>query len=258
MLNVIVCIKSVPGNFASVVVGKEGKSLEPVVRSYCINETDEYAIDEALALRSKHGGQVTVLSAGTMLAEEKLQTAVAKGADRAIRLDLPSNDPQIISLALSEAIRKLKFDLILTGLESSDNMAAQVGTALAENLGIPFLFAATGIEISAGSNFARVTKELGNASYQVVEVNLPALISTQTGIQKLTYAPVAKLLQARRRGIDCLKSAELPLTQAALKNTSSWRFMEVFQIRKKHTVTQVSGTPREIAAELKTKIKTAL
>jgi electron transfer flavoprotein beta subunit len=257
MLNIIVCIKSVPGNIAGVNIGKEG-TLEPAVRSYCINETDEYAIDEALALRSKFGGQVTVLSAGPMSAEEKLQTAVAKGADKALRVDLPSNDPGIVSLALSEAVRRLKFDLILTGLESSDNLAAQVGTALAERLGIPFLFAATGIEILPEAKAAKVTKELGNAVYQVVGVNLPVLISTQTGIQKLTYAPVAKLLQARRRGIDCIKASELPLTQEALKNRSLWRYVEVFQIKKKHTVTQLNGTPREIAAGLKAKIKEAL
>ena len=161
MLNIIVCIKSVPGFVTSASIARSGETLEPSVRSYCINETDEYAIDEALVLRNKYGGQVTVLSAGPILAEEKLQTAIAKGADKAIRVDLNSNNPEIISLALSEAIRKLKFDLILTGLESSDNLAAQVGSSLAERLEIPFLFAATRIELIPESRLARVTKRAG-------------------------------------------------------------------------------------------------
>ena len=258
MLNIIVCIKSVPGLIAGASITNDGKSLEPVVRSYCINETDEYAIDEALVLRNKYGGQVIVLSAGPISAEEKLQTAIAKGADKAKRLDVNSSNPEITSMALSEVIRKLKFDLILTGLESSDNLAAQVGSSLAERLGIPFLFAATGIELLTENQVARVTKELGNAIYQVVDVKLPALISIQTGIQKLTYAPVAKLLQAKRKGIDCIKASELPLSLEALKNGAKWRYIEAFNVRKKHTFNQLQGTPREIAAELIPKIEEIL
>jgi len=231
-------------------IDKTGEKLEPVVRSFYINETDEYAIDEALALRNKYGGQVTVISSGPVSSEEKLQIAIAKGADKALRIDLSSADPVMISSTLAEHIRKVKYDLVLTGLESSDNLAAQVGIATAERLGIPFLFAATQIEILSGGSTARVTKEMGNAIYQVLDINLPALIAVQTGIQKLSYAPVAKLLQAKRRGIDCIKP-----DQGIAENTRKWKYLEITQARRKHSARYLEGTPGVIASEIVTKMK---
>ena len=257
-MNIIVCIKSVPGLITGLSISQNGERLEPVVRSYCINETDEYAIDEALVLREKYGGQVTVISVGPASAEESLQAAVAKGADKALRIDIPATDSEITSMALAESISKMQYDLILAGLESSDNLASQVGIATAERLGIPFVFAATQIEIIPEGKTARVTRELGNACYQVLEIELPALIATQTGVQKLTYAPVAKLLQAKRRGIECLKTADLPLCQAALQHSRKWRYLEVFQTRRKHTVNYLGGTPEAIAAEVVNRIKESL
>lgn len=254
-MNIVVCIKTVPGTITGLSIAQNQKQLDPVVRSYCINETDEYAIDEALALRNLLGGQVTVLSVGPISFEEKLQVAVAKGADRAIRIAAPAYDPGSVSAALAEAIRGLKHDLVLCGLESSDHLGAQVGVATAARLGIPFLFAATKIEVAAGSRTARVTKELGNSAFEVLEVDLPALIAIQTGIQKLTYAPVAKLLQAKRRGIDCQKAAELPPAEAQKARTGE--YLELSQPRRKRSAKYLEGAPSEIAAEIAKQIAEA-
>ena len=247
-MNIVVCMKTVPGTMTSLSISQAKNQLEPVVRSYCINETDEYAIDEALALRSLVGGQVTVLSAGPISFEEKLHVAVAKGADRAIRISAPAYDPDSASAALTDTIRGLKYDLVLTGLESSDNLAAQVGISTAARLGIPFLFAATKIEIAAGNRVVRVTKELGNSTYAVLEVDLPALVAVQTGIQKLTYAPVAKLMQAKRRGIECQKVADLPPTEE--EKARGYEYLELAQPRRKRIAKYLQGSPSEIAAEI--------
>lgn len=256
-MNIVVCIKSVPGIITSVNISQTGERLEPIARSFFINETDEYALEEALALRNRYGGSVTAVTVGPTSSEEMLQVALAKGADKVLRVDLSSDDPKIISLALAGAIRRMNYDLVLTGLESSDNLSAQVGAATAERLGIPFLFAATRIEMVPGNNLANVTKEIGNAISQVLEIRLPALISIQTGIQPLTYAPLAKVLQAKRRGIDCIKAAEVGMGQEILQARTAWEILEVSQVQRKHMATFITGTPKEIASELVAKMREA-
>jgi electron transfer flavoprotein beta subunit len=246
-LNIIVCIKTVPGTITGATIGDNGERLEPVVRSYCINETDEYAIDAAIALRNKYSGKVTVLSAGPMTSEEKLQIAIAKGVDKALRIDMNSSDPQQISQALCETINTLSFDLILTGLESSDNLSAQVGALTGAKLNIPFLFAATKIELNSATKCLTVTKELGEAVYQVIEADLPCVIAVQSGIEKLTYAPVAKLMQARKRGIDVVKMSALRQTELSANKPTNWQYVDVFKVQKQHSLNQIEGTPAEIA-----------
>jgi electron transfer flavoprotein beta subunit len=257
-LNIVVCLKSVPGIITNVAISEGGARLQPTVRSYYMNETDEYALDEALVLRKEIGGDVTAITVGRLSSEEMLQVALAKGADKALRIDMSSDDPETTSLILAEAIRRLKFDLILTGMESSDNLAAQVGIATAERLGIPFLFAATRIEITPADRVARVTRESGGGLQEILEVPLPALISTQTGIQPLTYAPVAKLFQARRQGIDCVSVAALGMDKEYLPEKTKWRFIEVSKPQRRHATEPMSGTPPEMAALLMAKIREAL
>ena len=257
-MNIVVCLKSVPGIITDVSIGETGDRLQPKARSYYMNETDEYALDEALVLRKEIGGDVTAITVGPLSSEEILREALAKGADKAMRIDMSSDDPATTSLVLAEAIRRMDFDLILTGMESSDNLAAQVGIATAERLGIPFLFAATRIEITPADKVASVTRESGGGIQEVVEVRLPALISTQTGIQPLTYAPVAKLIQARRQGVDSISLSSLGLDKESLREKIKWQFIEVTKPQRRHTTEPMSGTPKEIALELIAKIREAL
>jgi electron transfer flavoprotein beta subunit len=257
-LNIVVCIKSVPGYITGININQTGERLEPAARTYCINETDEYAIDEALVLRSRHGGRVTVISAGPVSSEEQLRVAIAKGADQAFRIDLSTDDPEITSKALSGTIHEMQYDLVLTGLESVDTMAAQVGVATAEMLGIPFIFAATKIEVIQEHNTAIVTKELGNAVTETLEISLPALICVQTGIQKLTYTPVAKLLLAKRRGIDIVQATDLPLEKETLAKKGKWKYLEIVQACRKNSAKYLEGTLDVIASEIITRIKEVL
>jgi electron transfer flavoprotein beta subunit len=257
-MNIVVCIKSVPGDITNIAIGEGGYRLQPAVRSYYMNETDEYALDEALVLRGKAGGNVTAITVGPISSEEKLQAAAAKGADKALRVDIASNDPETISLALAETIRQRSYDLILTGMESNDNLAAQVGIATAERLGIPFVFAATAIEFTSNNTVARVTRESGGGAQEVLEVNLPALIATQTGIQTLTYPPVAKLLMARRKGVDCLSANDLGIDKEKLQPNKGIRFLEVARPQKRHVTESMEGTAQEIAKTMMEKIRQAL
>lgn len=257
-MNIVVCIKSVPGAITKWEIGDTRDHLKFVSRSVYMNETDEYALDEALSLRKEYGGKITVVSVGRVSSEETLRTALAKGADKVIRIDSVSDDPIITSRILAEAIRRMDYDLVLAGLESSDNMAAQVGTATAERLGIPSLFSATEIEITADGSAAIVKKEVGGGTQVELEIKLPALIGTQTGIQQLTYAPAAKIIQARRQGVDCMKMSDLELDEKDLQKTKDFEFLELFQPESTQSAEILQGTPEVIAQELIPKIQKAL
>lgn len=257
-MNIVVCIKSVPGVITKWEVGDTRDHLKLVSRSVNMNETDEYALEEALWLREKNGGKVTAVCVGPVQSEETLRTALAKGADKVIRIDSNSYDPIITSKILAAAIRRMDYDLVLTGLESSDEMAAQVGTATAERLGIPSLFSATEIEIASDKNVAKVKKEVGGGTQVVLEIKLPALIGTQTGIQQLTYAPAAKLIMARRQGVDCMKVSDLEHDEKELQVASKLDFIEVFKPDVAQSAEILQGTPEVIAQELITRIQKAL
>lgn len=257
-MNIVVCIKSVPGIITKWEIADTRDHLKVVSRSIYMNETDEYALDEALALRKENGGKVTVVSVGSVSSEETLRVALAKGADEAMRIDAASDDPTVTPIILAAAIRRINYDLVLTGLESSDTMAAQVGTATAERLGIPSLFSATEIEITADRGAARVTKEVGGGAQVILEMQLPGLIGTQTGIQQLTYPPAAKLIQARRQGVDCVNMSDLGLGDNDLQEAAKFEFIEVFKPQVTQAAEILQGAPEEIGQELITKIQEAL
>ena len=258
MLNIIVCVKSVPGIITNVTISEGGDRLDPVVRSLYMNETDEFALEEALVLRKENGGQVTAITVGPSSSEEMLYAAIAKGADKAVRIDVPFADPETTSMVLAKAIRTFNFDLILAGLESSDNLAAQVGVSVAERLGIPFIFAVTKIEMISARKVARVTRELGGGDQQVLEVSLPALLSIQTGIQRLTLAPLAKLFQARRKGINSIAVTDHGIGKAELLKMVEWKYIEILKPKRERSTELVQGNPKEIAPKIIAKIREAL
>lgn len=256
MLNIVVCMKSVPGVVTGIAISEAGDKLSPASRFAHVNEMDEYALEEALVLRNKPGAQVTALTVGTATADEMLYSAVAKGADRAIRIDTDSPHPTATAHLLAQAIRKQRYDLVLAGLESSDTQAAQVAVTVAELLNIPFVFAVTQVQVLDGKTL-KVTREIGGGSQEVVEVQLPALLATQTGIQHLSYAPVAKLFQARRKGIDRLTLRELGIEPSQL-TMAKWRFTAVARPEVKHQCQIFEGQAREVALTAAAKIKEAI
>lgn len=250
MLNTIVCIKSVPGYITSAKISDGGDNVVPAIGSLCMNESDEYALEEALVLRTRNGGEVTAITAGPPSFEDILFTSVAKGADRAVRVNIAQADVEVTSKLLALAISRFNFNLVLTGLESSDNLAAQVGVSVAERLKIPFLFGVNRVEIASGHNSATVTKELGGGDQAVLEVSLPALLSVQTGIQPVSYAPYAKVFQARRKGINTMSVKDLGISEVDLQRNKEWRFLEVLKPTRERKAQMIGGNPKEIAQKI--------
>jgi len=255
-LKIVVCCKAVPGVVTEVKAGPDARSLQYQGQFLAMNECDESALEEAIALKRAHGGEITVVTMGPITALDILYMALAKGADRAIRIDAQIQDSQSASSVLSAALKKLEWDLVLTGAQSRDTLSGQVGIMVAEKLGIPFAYAVVEVQVPDG-NAVRVRKEMGGGRYARVELALPGLLCVQTGIQPLTYVPPARMMRARQNPIRSLSLADLGIGAEEL-TPRGYRFLDVSPPRRTSQVEILQGGPQEMAAALLSKIKEAL
>ena len=248
-MKIIVAVKQVPERDAQIAIAPDGKWIEDDDLNYTINEPDAYALEEALQLKEKNGGEVIALCAGPERVTSTLREALAKGADRAIHIeaeDLASRDTLALAQLLADAIRPESPDLILTGLQSDDLGLGQTGVVLAELLGIPH--ATIIMQVEKTDNGLRVKRELEDGWFQHVDMPLPALLTIQSGGNKLRYATLM--------GIKKAKSKETRTVEAAASNGTSSVTLERVHIPEKQKHTEMlKGTPAEIAAQLVEKLR---
>ncbi len=203
-MRIIVCIKQVPDTeeLGKVKINPATNTLKREGVSSIINPFDENAIEEALRLREKKGGEVTVLSMGPPQAEEALRKTLAMGADKAILLSdktLAGADTLATSYTLAMAIKQLgKFDLILCGKQSIEGDTAQVGPGIAEWLSIPQLTYIRKLEVN--DNKVRAERVLED-SFEVVETSLPCLVTVTKDINEPRYPSLRGLLKAKKEEI---------------------------------------------------------
>jgi electron transfer flavoprotein beta subunit len=219
--------------------------------SYEINEPDAYALEEGLQLKEKHGGEVVVLCAGAARAAQTIREALAKGADRAIHIEeenLGAFDPLGLARVMATALQAEKPDLVLTGLQSDDLGYGQTGVILAEVLGLPHATIIMQVEKQDGT--IRVKRELEDGWFQHVEMPLPALLTIQSGINKLRYATLMGIKKAKTKEVKRLTTAELGgAGQPAI------RFARVYLPEKTKRSQIFDGPPKEAAAKLVEKLK---
>jgi electron transfer flavoprotein beta subunit len=166
-----------------------------------LNEWDACAVEEAIQIRERLGeGEVVVVTVGDEEAEGALRRCLAMGADRAVRVDAEPRDPISTARALAEVVAAESPDLVLTGVQSADSVQGSTGVALAELLGLPRVAVVTKIEWS-GSGPATVDRELEGGLVDVVEVDTPALLTIQTGINQPRYANLRAIKQAEQQEI---------------------------------------------------------
>src|SRR5246127_5112590 len=192
-------MKQVPQKDAPLKLNESGTWIREDV-SYEVNEPDAYALEEALRQKEKHGGEVVAITAGPGRAQQGLWEGLAERAARAI----PLGDRGFVGLdafnsakAFAAAIKDEKFDLIFTGLQSDDYGFAQTGVILAELLGWPHATIIMQIEKQDGG--IRVKRELEAGYFQYVDMPLPAVLTIQSGINKLRYATLIGIKQAKNK-----------------------------------------------------------
>ena len=209
-MKILVCMKQVPQKDAPLKLNESGTWIREDV-SYEVNEPDAFALEEALRQKEKHSGEVVVITAGPARAQQVLREALAKGADRAIHLEdnaFVGLDASNTARAFAAAIKDEKFDLIFTGLQSDDYGFAQTGVVLAELLGWPH--ATIIMQIEKTDAGIRVKRELEAGYFQFVDMPLPAVLTIQSGINKLRYATLIGIKQAKNkplRKVDAGRSA---------------------------------------------------
>ena len=252
-MNIIVCCKSVPGYVTDLKVGADGKSLQYQGQLLAINECDEYALEEALVLKKAQGGQITAISMGGIKSQDVLYYALAKGADKAVRVDCNSQDPRVVSTLLAAALKKIDYDLVLTGTQARDTLGGQVGIAAASLLGLPFAYAVVGVQVQDDTTI-KARKELGGGRYAEVELQLPALLCVQTGIQPLTFVPPARRVRARQQPVRSFSAADLGV-QAEQLSTKGYRILTVHPPERARQVELLQGNAQEVAAALLGKIR---
>jgi electron transfer flavoprotein beta subunit len=250
-LKILVCMKQVPQKDAPLKLNESGTWIREDV-SYEVNEPDAYALEEALRQKEKHGGEVVVITAGPARAQQVLREALAKGADRAIHLEddkFVTLDAMNIARAFAKAIEGDPFDLIFTGLQSDDFGFAQTGVVLAELLGWPHATIIMQIEKSDGG--IRVKRELEAGFFQFVDMPLPSVLTIQSGINKLRYATLIGIKQAKNKPLKKVSWAEVE--NALGPNLQQIRRLYVPQKTKKTEL--LEGAPGEVAKKLVEKLR---
>lgn len=250
-MKIIVAVKQVPVRDSQFRVDDSGRWIREEGLSFEINEPDAYAVEEALQLKEKHGGEVVVLCAGPARAVQTIREALAKGADRAIHIEeenLTSLDALGVARLLAGAAGPENPDLVLTGLQSDDLGAGQAGVILAELLGLPHATIIMEVEKLDGS--LRVKRELEEGWFQHLEIPLPALLTIQSGIRKLRYATLMGIKKAKTKEIKRLTAAELGIEAAPLAEV--WK---VYPPERTKQAQLLEGPAKEVAAKLVEKLK---
>ena len=242
-MKIAVCIKQVPTREWQPRLNDQKTWIREQDVSYEMNEPDAYALEEALRLREKHGGEVVVCSAGPARVQTVIREALARGADRAIHVQddgLGAADAFVIADALAAAMKSETFDLVLTGLQSDDQGHGQTGVILAERLGIPSSTIIMDVQIE--NNALRVKRELEGGWFQWIAMPLPALLTIQSGINQLRYATLKGIMAAKKKEI---RKASLP---DGLQPSQQIVSLAV-PTRSKQTQ-MITGSPADAAKEL--------
>jgi electron transfer flavoprotein beta subunit len=250
-MKIAVCIKQVVTREWQLRVNESNTWIRDADASFELNEPDAYALEEALRLKEKHGGEVVVCSAGPARATQVIREALARGADRAIHVEsdaLSHADAATVAEALAAAVRDEQFDLVLTGLQSDDQGFGQVGVILAEKLGMPHATIIMEVQVESPSTGSgqpgglRVKRELEGGWFQWMTLPLPALLTIQSGINQLRYATLKGIMAAKKKEIRKVTPDALP--------EATQKILKVYFPEKGKKTQMLEGSPADAAKEL--------
>lgn len=248
-MKIIVCIKQVPAKDAPLAITANWIKESDI--GFEMNEPDGYALEEALRLKEKHGGEVIALSMGPERVKQTIKEALAKGADRGIHIaddNFAQLDPLGAASALAAAVKSANADLILTGLQSDDQGFGQTGVLLAALLDKPHATIIMAIEVAGGK--LKLKRELEAGWFQWIECPLPAVLSIQSGINKVRYATLKGIMAAKKKEIVVLTAESL-----GTKSEPSQKVEKIYVPVKTKKTEFLTGTPKEVATKLVEKLK---
>jgi electron transfer flavoprotein beta subunit len=206
-------MKQVPDTETLIKIKPDGSGIMTDDIKYVMNPYCEFAVEEALRIKEKFGGQAILVTMGPQRAVEALRTGLAMGVDRSIHLNDPAfegADGLATARALAEVIKKESFDLILCGKQAVDDDLAQVGPSLAELLSLPHAVLITKLELFPDKKKAKVEREV-EGGHEVVEVNLPAVFTCKKGLNEPRYASLPGIMKAKKKEVKPVNLADLGL-----------------------------------------------
>lgn len=215
-MKIAVCLKQVPDTEAKLRVAPDGRWIVEDDLPFVINESDEYALEEALRIAEQLGGEVIVFSLGPDRVREALRKALALGAARAVHLShaaYAGGDALANGRALAAAIAREGCDLVLTGSQSDDAGFGATGTVVAGHLGWPHAWLVMGVEVEEGGRSAKVTREMESGLNEVFRVAFPAVLEVQAGINQPRYASLKGIMAAKKKEIAEAAPADLGLAE---------------------------------------------
>jgi len=213
-VNIVACVKQVPDTETLIKVKPDGSGIDETGIKWVMNPYDEFGVEEALRLKEKFGGDVTIVSVGPARALETIRTALAMGADKGIHINDPAfegADAYNIAAALTAAIKGIPYDIIFCGQRAIDDDAGQVGSVLAEFLGIPQVTIVTKVDVEGAS--IKVVRPIEGAQL-LIESSLPCVVTAQKGLNEPRYASLPGIMKAKKKPVDVKDAAGLGVTVA--------------------------------------------
>ncbi len=208
-MNIIACVKQVPDTETLIKVKTDGSGIEEGGIKWVMNPYDEFGVEEALRLKEKNGGEVTIVTLGPARAMESIRTALAMGADKGIHIDdasLNNGDAYTTAAALAAAIKTVPYDLIFCGQRAIDDDSGQVGSILAELLDLPQATLVTKVEVTGSA--VKVLRAIEGAQL-VIECPLPCVLTAQKGLNEPRYASLPGIMKAKKKPVDIKDAAAL-------------------------------------------------
>ncbi|MBC21509.1 MAG: electron transfer flavoprotein subunit beta [Candidatus Marinimicrobia bacterium] len=254
-MKICVLVKQVPDKNDEIKLDQSQQAVDKNNFNFITNESDNYAVEEALLIKEKIGGEVVVCTFGDESSIQVVKDALSKGADRGIFIENNSNedyDILNISKIFKSVFNEENFDLILSGLQSDDIGNGQLGVLMAEHLNMSHGSLVMQTESSDNTKI-KVKRELENGWFQWSELELPASLTIQSGINKPRYASLRGIMMMKKKPIKTVKLSEVDTNAEKIENLKSMYIPQ----KTKETV-RVDGTPDEIAEKLHNILKNDL
>ncbi len=221
-MEILVCVRRVPDTSENeITLNAAGNDIERDELVYSVNEADNYAVEEALQIRDRVGGNVTVVTMGSEDDDEILRRELAMGANQAVLISdeaFSGSDGKGIATILKAFVQKGHYDLILTGVQADDG-AAQVGGMLAAMLDYPFASLVNSIAVEGGK--VKVSREIEGGNREINEIDLPCVLSIQTGINEPRYVGMRGIRQVASVPIPTLAALDLGVNKTAVGESAA-------------------------------------
>ena len=252
-MQIAVLLKQVPDTATRIQVSPDGSGIVTEGVKWVMNPYDEFALEEALAIRDRVGGEVVLISAGPERLDETIRQGLAMGADRAVRVDASTFPDAVDHLALSHVLAAVlkseAFDLVLCGKQAVDDDAAQIGPLVAVELGWPQVMVVLGLTVDAEGRRLTAERELEGA-VETVELPLPAVVGAQRGLNTPRYPTLPNIMKARRKELKVLSLKDLGVYPGTLQERSRVRVEGYFAPPPRTAGEILTGDPVEAAGRL--------